>query len=307
MDFKGQHIISTKQFDKQGLQELFVEADKMFDIVKNQIFADLLKGKIMATLFFEPSTRTRFSFESAMLRLGGKVISNADMMTTSSLKKRETLEDTGKVVSQMVDVIVMRHPEVGSVQKLATFSDVPVMNAGDGAYDHPTQGLLDVYTILKEKGRLDGLTVGIVGDLKFGRVAHSQCRLLKHFNVKFVFVSPEALKMPEEIVQELKDAGREVEEEEDLESVINTFDVISMLRVQEERFENKQDYEKYAGKYILDENLMEKAKDKSIVIHPLPRVDEIAFEVDKDERAKYFKQPFYGMIIRMALLSKILL
>ncbi len=298
MDFKGQHILEAKQFDKEGLLALFEEARKMEEIVKNG-GSDLMKGKVLATLFFEPSTRTRFSFETAMHRLGGSVISNFDMARTSSLKKQETLEDTGKTVSQMADAIAMRHPEPGSVAKLASTSDVPVFNAGDGAHDHPTQGLLDVYTIWREKGGLDGITIGMVGDLKYGRVVHAECEMLSHFDVNFVFVSPEALKMPEGLVKE----AREVE---DLKEVIGELDVISMTRIQEERFGSKEEYEKYAGSYILDGELMKKAKEDSIVIHPLPRVDEIALEVDEDPRAKYFDQPKYGVAVRMALLNMVL-
>lgn len=303
---EAKHILSTDQFERDELLELFEEADEMEKILEVG-GGDYLHGKIMATLFFEPSTRTRFSFESAMLRLGGSVISNADMVNTSSLKKQESLEDTGRTVSRMADVIVMRHPEAGSVSKLASFCDVPVINGGDGPNDHPTQGLLDLYTIWKERGSLDGLTIGMVGDLKYGRVVHSQCKLLKHFDVKFVLVSPKALAVPEEIGEELADAGREVKLSEKLEDVIGEMDVISMTRVQEERFKDRSDYEKYAGAYVLDGELMKKAKTDAIVIHPLPRVDEISPEVDDDPRAKYFEQPRNGVAVRMALLKEILM
>lgn len=305
MALQHQHILSTTQFQKEDLLMLFEEA-RLMEKVLEVGGEDILHGKIMATLFFEPSTRTRFSFETAMLRLGGKVISNPDMLATSSLKKQETLEDTGKTVSQMVDVIVMRHPEAGSVAKLANRSDVPVINAGDGPNDHPTQGLLDVYTMWKEKGSLDGLTVGMVGDLKFGRVVHSECHLLKHFNVKFVFISPEGLQMPAEIVAELEGLGLEVKLARSLSDEIADLDVISMTRVQEERFEDKEEYKKYAGSYILDAALMANAKSDAIVIHPLPRVNEIALEVDGDARAKYFEQPHNGVAVRMALLKTLL-
>ena len=299
---KGQHILSTKQFDRKSLIHLFEVAQEMEGIL-DKGGADLLKDKVMATLFYEPSTRTRMSFESAMLRLGGKVISNSDMMKTSSHKKQETLEDTGKVVSHMVDVIAMRHPEKGSVERLAAMSNVPVLNAGDGPGEHPTQALLDVYTIWKEKGNLDGLTVGMVGDLKYGRVPHSQCDLLRHFDAKFVFVSPEALKMPKEIVAEMG----EVREVEDLSEVIGEMDVIGMTRIQQERFENEEEYLKHKGSYVLDGELMKKAKEDAIVIHPLPRVDEISEEVDQDPRAKYFDQVRNGVAIRMALLKGVLI
>ncbi|MFH1218625.1 MAG: aspartate carbamoyltransferase [Candidatus Peregrinibacteria bacterium] len=286
------HILTTKQFSKEELVALFEEAKIM-----ESGGDDSMKGKIMATLFFEPSTRTRFSFETAMIRLGGGVISNADMVGTSSLKKMESLYDTGKVVSQMADVIVMRHPEAGSVAELSKGSDVPVINAGDGASEHPTQGLLDVYTIWKEKGGLDGLVVGMVGDLKYGRVPHSQYELLNKFDVKFIFVSPEELGMPSEC-----NGDRVV----DLESVIGEMDVIAMTRIQKERLDSEEVYKKYAGSYVLDGELMKKAKTDAIVMHPLPRVDEISREVDADPRAKYFEQVKNGVFVRMALLKNVL-
>jgi len=294
MDYKGQHILSTKQFDRDGLLELFEEAKEM------ESGGGELSGKLMATLFYEPSTRTRFSFEAAMLRLGGGVISNADMVTTSSFRKKETLEDTGKVVSQMADVIVARHPEEGSVAKLASKSDVPVINAGDGASEHPTQALLDLYTVWKEKGDLDGLTWGMVGDLKNGRVPHSQADLLKYFDVKFIYVSPSGLEMPE------KYRAGNYSEGNDLREVIGEMDVIAMTRVQGERFKSEEEYKKYAGSYILDAEMMKGAKKDAMVLHPLPRVDEISGEVDNDPRAKYFEQVKNGVFVRMALLAKVL-
>ncbi len=305
MEFQGQHILSTKQFDKEGLLDLFKLAFRMEKLAKEG-GDKMLSGKIMASLFFEPSTRTRFSFETAMLRLGGSVVSNFDMMKTSSLTKKESLEDTGKVVSQMVDVIVMRHPEIGSVFKLANNSDVPVINAGDGASEHPTQGLLDLYTIWKEKGRIDDLTIGMVGDLKYGRVPHSQCDLLRHFKTKFVFVSPKGLSMPNEIVKQLKNSGHEVIQTEKLDASISDMDVIGMTRIQKERFKSEREYKKYVGAYILDKKLMKLAKDDAIIIHPLPRVNEIDKEIDKDKRSKYFEQVKNGVALRMALLAKVL-
>lgn len=305
MNLKGQSILSTGQFDKETLLGLFEEAKEMEKIIVAG-GNDLLKGKIMASIFFEPSTRTRFSFETAMLRLGGKVVSNPDMERNSSVKKRETLFDTGKVISQMVDVIAMRHPEKGAVAELAKGSLVPVLNAGDGPGDHPTQGLLDLYTIWKHFERLDGLTVGLVGDLKFGRVPHADSDLLKHFDVKFVFVAPEALQMPREIVKDLEARSCEVVETEDLKSVVGDLDVIGMTRVQEERFESTAEYEKYAGRYVLDRKFLAQAKKEAIVLHPLPRVDEIAKEVDDDSRAKYFEQVKNGVAVRMALLKQVL-
>ena len=302
MDYKGQHILSTEQFDKDGLLELFEEAKKM-EIEATATAGSSngdLNGKLMAVLFYEPSTRTRFSFEAAMLRLGGKVLSNADMMETSAHKKRETLEDTGKVVSKIADVIVMRHPEAGSVAKLAVKSEVPVFNAGDGASEHPTQGLLDLYTVWKEKGTLDGLVWGMVGDLKNSRVFHSQADLLKHFDVKFVLVSPEGLEMPTDYI------NGEYRESKELSSVIGEMDVISSNRIQEERFANPEEAEKYRGALVIDEAMMNGAKEDAVLLNPLPRVDEVSVEVDSDSRAKYFDQVENGVYVRMALLKKVL-
>ncbi len=308
MKLKGQHILSTGQFDKNGLIDLFVEAKKI--ATSGQAghalrqaggkFLNTMEGKIMATLFYEPSTRTRFSFEAAMLRLGGRVISNADMMQTSSFKKLETLEDTGKVVSQMADVIVMRHPVAGSVAELAKFSDVPVINAGDGSAEHPTQALLDLYTIWKKFGKIDGLTIGMVGDLKNSRVQHSQCGLLKHFKVKIVLCSPKGLEMPA-----MK--GLEVKVVNDLKKFIGMVDVISVSRIQKERFVSEREYKKFSGTFVVNAQLMKFAKKSAIIIHPLPRVDEISVNVDNDPRAKYFEQVKNGVAIRMALLKKVLI
>ena len=265
-----------------------------------------LEGKIMATLFYEPSTRTRFSFEVAMQRLGGRVVSNADMMTTSSFTKMETLEDTGKVISQMVDVIVMRHPQPGSVARLASKSDVPVINAGDGPAAHPTQALLDLYTIWKKFEKIDGLKIGLLGDLKNSRVQHSQVWLLKNFKVRFVLSSPKGLEMPKEILKEMKEKGLEYEVVSTLDELIEVADVISVSRIQKERFSSEKEYKKYAGLFVLDARGMKNARGNAIVIHPLPRVDELAVDVDVDSRAKYFEQVENGVAVRMALLKKIL-
>ncbi len=315
MKFKGQHILSTEQFDKNGLIDLFIEAKKMATFKAGKVgatggggkFANIMEGKIMATLFYEPSTRTRFSFEAAMLRLGGQVISNADMMQTSSFKKLETLEDTGKVVSQMSDVIVMRHPVAGSVAELAKFSDVPVINAGDGSAEHPTQALLDLYTIWKKFGKIDGLTIGMVGDLKNSRVQHSQCGLLRHFKVKIVLCGPKGLEMPVGIVGDLKKNGVKVEVVNDLRKFVKMVDVISVSRIQKERFVSEREYKKFAGTFVVNVQLMKFAKKSAIIIHPLPRVDEISVNVDNDSRAKYFEQVKNGVAIRMALLKKVLI
>lgn len=303
MKFKGQHILSTQQFDKEGLLSLFAEAKKMEKLVKSGKFGKEMEGKIMATLFYEPSTRTRFSFEAAMLRLGGRVVSNADMMQTSSVRKLETLEDTGKTVSQIADVIAMRHPEPGSVAILSKYSDVPVINAGDGSNEHPTQALLDLYTIWKEFGKIDGLTIGMIGDLKNSRVQHSQFGLLKHFKVKFVLVSPKGLEMPSAILKEMGASAKVVATPEEM---VKEVDVISVSRIQKERFVSDREYKKFVGIFVVDAELMKKAKKHAIVLQPLPRVEDIAVEVDTDPRARYFHQVGNGVAIRMALLKKVI-
>lgn len=308
MNFTGQHILSAAQFDKKSIERVLEVSRDMEPFARKEKTSTMMEGKILATLFFEPSTRTRFSFEAAMLRLGGVVISNYMMMETSSIKKRETLYDTGRVVSAFADVIAMRHPCAGTVAELAKGSTVPVINAGDGPADHPTQGLLDLYTIWKQFGRLEGLTFGMIGDMKFSRVVHAECELLKHFGKsRFVFVAPEALRIPRELAEKLKAAGHAVEETEDLESVIGKFDVLSNTRIQEERFESKKEYEQFRGVYSITRSLMQRAKKEMIVIDPLPRVDDqLTVEVDDDARAKYFEQVTNGVAVRMALLALVL-
>jgi aspartate carbamoyltransferase catalytic subunit len=307
MNFKNKHILSARQFNKNDIVSLCKEAEEMEKILNKKMNSKILDGKILATLFYEPSTRTRFSFETAMIRLGGSVISGADMINNSSAKKMESLCDTGKVVSQMADVIAIRHFEKDSAKNLSEFSKVPVINAGDDSNEHPTQALLDFYTIWKEfKGKIDKLQIGIIGDLKYGRVPHSQAILFQNFNVKLFFISPKGLKMPSEILAELKKNKVSYAEGENLCDFISDLDVIAMTRVQKERFSSEKEYEKYAGSYVLDGKLMKKAKAKAIIIHALPRVNEISVEVDKDPRAKYFEQVKNGVAMRMALFKAVL-
>jgi aspartate carbamoyltransferase catalytic subunit len=308
MNFNRQHILSAAQFSREDIERILQVASEMEPYARKDDYSKLLEGKVLATLFFEPSTRTRFSFETAMLRLGGKLISNYMMKETSSIKKRETLYDTAKVVSQFADVIAMRHPEAGTVAEFSEGSDVPVLNAGDGPADHPTQGLLDVFTIHKAFGRLDGLTLGMVGDMKFSRVVHAECHLLKRFGKsKFIFVAPEGLEIPRELVKELEEAGHEVQETDDLEAVIGEIDVLSNTRIQEERFESPEHFEKFRGVYSISKGLLDKAKNDMIIIDPLPRVDDqLKVEVDDDQRAKYFEQITNGVAVRMALLALVL-
>ena len=292
------HLLYSKDLSQAEILSIFERAEGYLG--KGSV--EDAKGKILATLFYEPSTRTRFSFEAAMQRLGGDVISNSHMEYTSSAKKGESLADTGRVISQMADVIVMRHPEVGSVEELAGGAEVPVVNAGDGPGDHPTQGLLDLFTIRKESGRLENFTIGMVGDLKNSRVPHAQVQMLKEFEgVKFVFVSPEGLKIPEKLLE-----GLDYVETENLEEVIGDLDVLSVNRIQEERFESKEEYEKYKSVYVIGEEIMGKAKREMILMHPLPRVDEIEVVVDEDPRAKYFGQVKNGVAVRMGILAELL-
>ena len=308
MNFQGEHLLSARELSKEAIERILEVAYEM----EKGGGQDLLKGKILATLFFEPSTRTRFSFETAMLRLGGGVISNYTMNESSSIKKRETLYDTGKTVSQFADVIAMRHPVPGSVKELAEGAEVPVLNAGDGPASHPTQGLLDIYTIHKKFGHFGGLTYGLVGDLKNSRVVHSQCRLIKNFGPtearpKFVCVAPHGLELPDNLKKELTDSGCEIRETTDLEEAIGGFDVLSNTRIQEERFSSVEEFEKYRGIYKITPELLAGAKKEMIVLDPLPRVDDqLAVAVDDDPRAKYFEQVQNGVYVRMALLALVL-
>lgn len=269
-------------------------------------YSECCKGKIMGTLFYEPSTRTQMSFQTAMLRLGGTII-GFDNPATSSVAKGENIKDTTKIVSGYADIMVMRHPSPGSVKAAALTADCPVINAGDGGHLHPTQTLTDLLTLKEEKGRLSGLTVGFCGDLKNGRTVHSLIKALSCFKYnRFVLVSTKELALPVYIKDILSASGLEYEEVTDLEKAIDKLDVLYMTRVQAERFESKELYEQQKGCYILDRAKMSKAKTDMIVMHPLPRVNEIAIEVDDDPRAMYFKQAKYGMYIRMALILTIL-
>ncbi len=302
-----QHLLSSKDLNRDEILSLFERAERYLPVVKERRKLTEAEGKILATLFFEPSTRTRFSFEVAMLRLGGMVISNAEMMSTSSVKKGETLHDTAQMACRFADIVAMRHPEAGSVAEFAKGSMVPVINGGDGPNDHPTQGLLDLFTMYEERGSLDNFTIAMVGDLKYGRVPHSQCHYLSHFKgVKFLFVSPEALRMPEEIVAMLREKGFEVMETENLDEAIGACDVLAHTRIQQERFESQSEYLKYKGVYVIDPGVMVKARQDMILMHPLPRVDEIHIEVDQDVRSKYFDQVTNGVALRMALIARLL-
>ena len=261
----------------------------------------------MASLFYEPSTRTRFSFESAMLKLGGGVITTENAGEFSSAAKGETLEDSIRVINQYADVIVLRHPEKGASARAAAVSDIPVLNAGDGSGQHPTQALLDIYTIKKEIGRIDGVSIAFVGDLKHGRTVRSLSYLLgKYKNVRVFFISPKGLRIGDDIKEYISKQKISYEETETWDKALPRVDVLYQTRIQEERFKNPSEYKKYKGAYVLTMKEVNKMKNGAIVMHPLPRVDEIATEVDRSEKAVYFKQAKYGLLIRMALLKEIL-
>lgn len=269
-------------------------------------FKKVCDGKIMGTLFYEPSTRTQISFQTAMLRLGGTII-GFDNPATSSVAKGENIKDTTKIVSGYADIMVMRHPVAGSAKAAALTADCPVINAGDGGHLHPTQTLTDLLTLKEEKGRLSGLTIGFCGDLKNGRTVHSLIKAMACFeNNKFVLISTPELALPVYIKDVLSASGLEFEEVSSLDEAVGCLDVLYMTRIQRERFASDEEYEKQKGSYILDKKKMSIAKNDMIVLHPLPRVDEIAIEVDDDERAMYFKQAKYGMYIRMALILTVL-
>ncbi len=303
--FAQHHILSTNSFTLDDLNILFTLTQKMEQRVKKHRSLSLLNGYILATLFFEPSTRTRLSFETAMLRLGGQVIT-VEHGESSSLKKGETLEDMGYVVGQYADCVVMRHPDPYSVDRLASTCQVPVINAGDGANQHPTQALLDLYTIYSEKKRVNGLHIGIMGDLKYGRTVHSLVDLLQEYSVQLTFISHPSLKLPEKSIASLRNKGLIVKESESLESVIPNLDVLYVTRVQEERFQNRIDYEKVKNLYQITPSLLRLSKDALSILHPLPRTAEIHPEVDTDPKARYFKQVQNGIYLRMALLSLLL-
>lgn len=301
---KGRHVIEPGNLSVQEIDEICALAEQM--IVDPASFSDVCRGKILATLFFEPSTRTRLSFEAAMQHLGGFVLGFADANATSSTKG-ETLADTIRVVSSYVDVIAMRNPKEGSAYLASKYSACPIINAGDGGHHHPTQTLTDLVTIRALKGGWEGHTVGFCGDLKFGRTVHSLTKALSRYpNNKFVLISPNELAIPDYIIdQVLRPAGIQYTTAERLEDVIGDLDILYMTRVQKERFFNEQDYIRLKDSYILDKEKMKMAKDNMIVLHPLPRVNEISPEVDEDPRAAYFKQVKYGMFARMALISKL--
>lgn len=299
------NLLNILDLSVEEIEELIKTAD---DIMANrEKYADVCKGKILATLFFEPSTRTRLSFESAMLSLGGNVIGFSSASTSSSAKG-ESVADTVEVVSGYSDIIAMRHNKEGAPYVAVQHSSVPVINAGDGGHYHPTQTLTDLLTIYHEKGRFNDLKIGLCGDLKFGRTVHSLIGAMSRYTgIKFYLISPEELKLPSFVKQEyIKNKGIEYVQSTSLDEVIGDLDILYMTRVQRERFFNEEDYLRLKDSYILTAEKMAKAKKDMIVLHPLPRVNEISTEVDKDPRACYFKQAHNGRFIRMALIMKLL-
>jgi aspartate carbamoyltransferase catalytic subunit len=301
---KNKHLIDIKDFSKKEIDDLIKVAN---DIIDNRDkYSHKCDDKILATLFFEPSTRTRLSFESAMLRLGGKVLGFSEA-SSSSTAKGESLGDTIRVVGGYADIIAMRHPKEGAPTVAIKNSIVPIINAGDGGHNHPTQTLTDLLTISREKGRLDNLTIGLCGDLKFGRTVHSLITAMTRYkNIKFILISPKELKLPDYMKEILDNKNIEYVETNDIEEYMNELDVLYMTRVQKERFFNEEDYLRLKDYYILTKDKLKKAKKDLIILHPLPRVTEISKEVDDDKRAKYFEQAYNGVYIRMALILKLL-
>ncbi|KAJ1387322.1 Aspartate/ornithine carbamoyltransferase [Sesbania bispinosa] len=306
--FQLSDIIEAQQFDRNILNAIFQVAQDMENIERNSPGSQILKGYLMATLFYEPSTRTRLSFESAMRRLGGEVLTTENAREFSSAAKGETLEDTIRTVEGYSDIIVIRHFESGAARRAAAIADIPIINAGDGPGQHPTQALLDIYTIEREIGKLDGIKVGLVGDLANGRTVRSLAYLLaKYKDVKIYFVAPDVVKMKDDIKDYLTSMGVEWEESSDLVEVASECDVVYQTRIQKERFGERIDlYEKARGKYIVNQDILKVMQEDAVVMHPLPRLDEITVDVDTNKRAAYFRQAKYGLYIRMALLKLLL-
>lgn len=299
-------ILSVEQFDRDKLDYIFARACEMREMVARVGGVDLLKGRVLAALFYEPSTRTSASFIAAMERLGGSVIPITQGVKFSSVSKGETLADTVRTLEQYADAIVLRHPEIGSAKLAADYASVPIINAGDGPGEHPTQALLDLFTIREELGQVNGLKIAMVGDLRYGRTVHSLTKLLLQYDVSLRFVSPEILRLPLNVMNRVIDAGVNVRETHDVADVIENADVLYVTRVQKERFSDLTQYEEVKNHYVITPELMEKAKEKMVVMHPLPRVGEIHYAVDSDPRAAYFRQVKNGMFIRMALLAAVL-
>jgi len=302
MEFAGRDIVSIKDFSREEIDYVLNMTDAVEPLAKKSSHA--LDGKIMATLFFEPSTRTKLSFESAMYRYGGNCLGFAEPKS-ASVQKGENLADTVRVVESYADVLVIRHPLEGAARLAAEFASVPVINAGTGAEEHPTQAMLDLYTIRRELGKIDGLNIALAGDLRYGRTVHSLAYALSLYDINLYLVSPTLLRMRKEVLEEV--SGRiKVQEFEELSKVLPRVDVLYMTRIQKERFGSLEDYEKVRGSYRLIASDLSQAKPDMIVMHPLPRVDEIEYTVDNTRHSKYFKQVWYGLLVRMSLIGLVL-
>ena len=302
MDFKGRDVVSINDFTLEEINYILDVAEKMLPAARGEQVLDLVPGKLMASLFYEPSTRTMLSFETAMKRIGGNVIGFSDVTATSTTKG-ETLADTIRMVDAYADVIVLRHNREGAARLAADFTQVPVINAGDGSKQHPTQTLLDLYTMRTELGHLRKKSIALVGDLKYGRTVHSLTYALAKFAVNLHFIAPEALQMPPEVITHLEKRNSNFELHENISDVMGTVDVLYVTRIQKERFPDIEEYNKVAGAFRIDKESLEGAKKEMIIMHPLPRVDEIAPDVDSSPHARYFQQAFNGVPVRMALLA----
>jgi aspartate carbamoyltransferase catalytic subunit len=305
MALKGRSLVHINDLSVQEMEHVLDLAEKMVPVAEGKQRLKVAEGRLLATLFFEPSTRTRLSFEAAMARLGGQTIGFSEPKSTSAAKG-ETLADTVRVTSQYVDIIALRHPNEGAARLAQRFSRVPVVNGGDGAGQHPTQTLLDLFTIRREKGPVGKQRIALVGDLKYGRTVHSLATGLARFGADMTLVAPPALQMPREQVEHLKQQGARISTAATLEEIIAEVDVLYVTRIQKERFPDLEEYRKVAGTYEVDAELLAKAKRSAIVMHPLPRVGEVSPDVDTTNHAKYFQQAFYGVPVRMAILGLIL-
>ena len=302
MEFKGRDIISIEDFSREEINYILNSSHAMEPLAAKG--SDMLKGKILANLFFEPSTRTRLSFEAAMLKLGGSTIGFADA-EIASVRKGENLADTVRTVENYADIIALRHPLEGAAKLAAEFSKVPILNAGTGAEEHPTQAFMDLYTVQKEKGKIDGLKIALVGDLRYGRTVHSLAYALSLYNIELYLISPESLRMRHEVIRAIKNKIPIIEDA-NLEKIIPQIDVLYVTRIQKERFPDLAEYAKVKGIYKIDLKTLKSAKKDMIILHPLPRVDEIDAEVDSTPQARYFQQVWNGIVVRMALLALVL-
>jgi aspartate carbamoyltransferase catalytic subunit len=302
LKFKGRDIVSIRDFSREEIDCILNKSHAMEPVAAKS--SDMLKGKILATLFFEPSTRTRLSFEAAMLKLGGSTIGFAEA-EIASVRKGENLADTIRTVENYSDIIALRHPLEGAAKLAAEFSSVPILNAGSGAEEHPTQAFMDLYTMQKEKGKIDGLNIALLGDLRYGRTVHSLAYALSLYNIKLYLISPESLRMRHEVIRAIKDKISIVEDT-NLDNIIPKIDILYVTRIQKERFPDPAEFAKVRGIYRIDLKTLKNAKKNMIILHPLPRVDEIAAEVDSKPQARYFRQVWNGIVVRMTLLALVL-